>query len=83
LSFGMKSQMRRKWIPLLSIYLGFTDCDFDEKDYRLDHRGNGFDSRENDSDCGLHLLFVEEDPLCAKDNRLRVKEDLLCVEDLG
>ena len=66
--------MRRKWIPFLRIYLGSTDCALGGKDYRLDRRGNGFDGRENGSNCGLHLLFVEED-------LLRVKEDLLRVED--
>ena len=68
--------MRRKWIPLLRIYLGSTDCDLDEKDYRLDRRGNGFDSRENVPNCGLHPLFVEIDLLCDKEHLLR-------VEDLG
>ena len=66
--------MHRGWIPPLRIYLGSTDCDLDEKDYRLDRRGNGFDSRENGFDCGFPLLFVEEDPL-------RAKEDPPCVKD--
>jgi hypothetical protein len=75
--------MRRKWIPLLRIYLGSTGCDLDEKDYRLDRRGNGFDSRENGSDCGLHLLFVKEDALRVEDNLLCLKDILHRVKVLG
>ena len=55
---------------LFSGLFGSTDCDLEEKDYRLDRSGNGFDSREDGSDCGLHLLFVEEDLLCIKVNPL-------------
>jgi hypothetical protein len=73
--------MRRKWIQPLRIYLGSTDCDLDEKDYRLDRRSDVFDSRENGSDCGPHLLFVEIDPLCVKESLLHDKATLLCLKE--
>jgi hypothetical protein len=73
--------MRRKWILLQGIYPGSADCDLDENDYRMDRRGNGFNGWENGSDSGLHLLFVEIDPLCVKESLLRDKAGLLWVED--
>ena len=70
--------MRRKWIPFLRIYLGSTDCDLNEKAYRLNRGGDGFNSRENRSGFGFHPLFVEIYRLCVKANRLCDKANLLC-----
>jgi hypothetical protein len=73
--------MRRKWIPLLKIYLGSTDCDLDKKDYRLDGRGNGLDSWKNGSIVEDNLLHDKDYLLCVKDNLLHDKDYLLCVKD--
>jgi hypothetical protein len=69
--------MRRKWIPFLEICLGSTACDLDEKDYRLDRRGDGFDSWENRSGFGFHPRFAEIYLLCEKSNLLYDKAILL------